>query len=169
MLQEPDVQKLIHAKDVHFDLVIVEAFFNECFLGFVHKFKAALIHVCTFAGEHWMGDWVGNPNPYAYVPDAFLQYTDKMDFWERTVNTLVGTVLRLGRQYYYLPVQDKIMRKHFNESDDLPSISEIEYTTSLVLVNHHFSISYPRPLLPNFVQVGGMHVQPPRKLPQVND
>jgi glucuronosyltransferase len=167
MLQEEEIQKLIHARNLHFDLLIVEAFFNECFLGFVHKFKAPLIQLCTFGGAHWIGDWVGNPNPYAYVPDPFLSYKDKMNFWERMINTLMGTAWRLGRMYYYLPGQDAIMRKHFNESDDLPSLAAIEYTTSLVLLNHHFSISYPRPFMPNMVQVGGMHVQAPKKLPQV--
>jgi len=167
MLQEEEIQKLIHARNLHFDLLIVEAFFNECFLGFVHKFKAPLIQLCTFGGAHWIGDWVGNPNPYAYVPDPFLSYKDKMNFWERMVNTLTGTAWRLGRMYYYLPGQDAIMRKYFNESDDLPSLAALEYTTSLVLLNHHFSISYPRPFMPNMVQVGGMHVQAPKKLPQV--
>lgn len=167
MLQEEEIQKLIHARNLHFDVLIVEAFFNECFLGFVHKFKAPLIQICTFGGVHWMGDWVGNPNPYAYVPDPFLAYNDKMNFWERMMNTIVGTLWRLGRMYYYLPGQDVIMRKYFNDSDDLPSIASIEYTTSLLLLNHHFSISYPRPLMPNMVQVGGMHVLPPSKLPKV--
>ena len=167
MLQEEQIQKLIHARNLHFDLLIVEAFFNECFLGFFHKFKAPLIHLCTFGGTHWMGDWVGNPNPYSYVPDMFLSYKDKMNLWERMINTLIGTAWRLGRMYYYLPGQDATMRKHFNDSDDLPSVSAIEYTTSLVLLNHHFSISYPRPLMPNMVQIGGMHVRPPKKLPQV--
>jgi glucuronosyltransferase len=167
MLQEEEIQKLIHATNLHFDLLIVEAFFNECFLGFVHKFKAPLIQLCTFGGAHWIGDWVGNPNPYAYIPDPFLAYKDKMNFWERTINTLMGTLWRLGRMYFYLPGQDAVMRKYFNDSDDLPSVADIEYTTSLVLLNHHFSISYPRPLMPNMVQVGGMHVQPPKKLPKV--
>ena len=169
MLQEEEIQKLIHARSLHFDLLIVEAFFNECFLGFVHQFKAPLIQLCTFGGVNWMGDWVGNPNPYAYVPDPFLSYKDKMNFWERMINTIMGTTWRLGRKYYYLPGQDAIMRKHFNGSDDLPSVAAIEYTTSLVLLNHHFSISYPRPLMPNMVQVGGMHVRPPNKLPQVQN
>jgi glucuronosyltransferase len=167
MLQEEEIRKLINAKNLHFDVVIIEAFFNECFLGFVHKFKAPLIHLCTFGGIHWMGDWVGNPNPYAYVPDTFLPYDDKMDFWQRTLNTVVGSALRLGRRYYYLPGQDAIMRKHFNVSDDLPYVADIEYSTSLLLLNHHFSISFPRPLMPNVVQVGGMHVKPANKLPQV--
>jgi glucuronosyltransferase len=167
MLQEEQIQKLIHATNLHFDLLIVEAFFNECFLGFVHKFKAPLIQLCAFGGAHWIGDWVGNPNPYAYVPDPFLSYRDKMNFWERMINTLVGTAWRLGRAYFYLPGQDAIMRKHFNDYEDLPSLAAIEYTTSLVLLNHHFSISFPRPLMPNMVQVGGMHLRTPKKLPQV--
>jgi len=167
MLQEEQIQKMIHATNLHFDLLIVEAFFNECFLGFVHKFKAPLIQLCTFGGTTWIGDWVGNPNPYAYVPDPFFSHKDKMNFWERMINTLMGTAWRLGRMYYYLPGQDAIMRKHFNDYDDLPSVAAIEYTTSLVLLNHHFSISYPRPLMPNMVQVGGMHVRAPKKLSQV--
>jgi len=34
-------------------------------------------------------------------------------------------------------------------------------------VNTHHSLSYPKPLMPNYVQVGGMHVKPPKKLPEV--
>jgi len=59
------------------------------------------------------------------------------------------------------------MRKHFNNSDYLPPIAEIESATSLLLVNTHFSMSQPRPLLRNVVQVGGMHLKTPNRLPQV--
>jgi hypothetical protein len=31
-----------------------------------------------------MADWVGSPHPYSYVPEEFIDYTDKMSFWERT-------------------------------------------------------------------------------------
>ncbi|XP_069697674.1 UDP-glycosyltransferase UGT5-like isoform X2 [Periplaneta americana] len=165
-LQEEVVQKLIHSTDIHFDAVIVEAFFNECYLGFVHKFKAPLIQICTYGGSSYMGDWIGNPTPYAIVPDPFLNLRDKMNFWERTGNTVFSTLWKFMRNYFYLPGHDAIMKKHFNHLDDLPSLSELEHKTSLLLVNHHFSISYPRPLMPNFVQVGGMHVKPPKPLPK---
>jgi len=69
VLQQDSIQKLIHSTDLHFDVVIVEAFANECFLGFVHKFQAPIIHVCSYGGENNMADWVGNPNPYYYVPE----------------------------------------------------------------------------------------------------
>ncbi|KDR11535.1 UDP-glucuronosyltransferase 1-8 [Zootermopsis nevadensis] len=58
------------------------------------------------------------------------------------------------------------MQKYFNYTDKFPPVWELEYRTSLVLLNSHFSLSYPKPLSPNYVQVGGMHVKPPKKLPQ---
>jgi hypothetical protein len=169
ILQEESVQKLIHSTDHHFDVVVVEAFSNECFLGFAHKFKAILIQVCTYGGANFMADWVGNPSPYSYVPDKFLHYADKMSFWERMHNTVVCTLKSLGRQLIHLPKQNAAMQKYFNYTDNLPPVWELEYKTSLVLVNSHFSLSYPKPLVPNYVQVGGMHVKPPKKLPQVRN
>jgi glucuronosyltransferase len=168
VLQHPQVQTLIHSKDHHFDAIIVEAFVNECVLGFAHKFKAAIIQICPFGGAHWMGDWVGNPNPYSYIPDAFLDYSHHMSLWERLVNTVNGLYFRIGQEFYNIPRQESIMRQFFNVTDSVPPLLELVRNTSLLLVNSHFSLSYPRPLVPNMVEVGGMHVQPPRKLPQVS-
>jgi len=169
VLQEENVQKLIHSTDLHFDLIIIEAFFNECFLGFAHKFKAPLIQVCTYGGSNFMADWVGSPNPYSYVPDEFIDYTDKMNFWQRMYNSVFGTLKHVGRQLIHLPRQNAALHKYFNYTDNLPPVWELEYKTSLVLLNTHHSLSYPKPLMPNYVQVGGMHVKPPKKLPQVRN
>ncbi|KDR11536.1 UDP-glucuronosyltransferase 2C1-like isoform X2 [Zootermopsis nevadensis] len=166
VLQNDNIQKLIHSKDLHFDLVIVEAFINECVLGFAHKFNAPIIQVCTYGGGNFMADWVGSPNPYSYVPDEFLHYKGKMNFWERMHNTVVGTLKHVGRHLIHVPKQNAVMQKYFNYTDKFPPVWELEYRTSLVLVNSHFSLSYPKPLSPNYVQVGGMHVKPPKKLPQ---
>jgi glucuronosyltransferase len=169
VLQEDSLQKLIHSKNLHFDLLIVEAFAMECLLGFAHKFNAPIIQICPYGGASFMGDWVGTPNPYSYVPDDFLAYKDKMNFWERTHNTIVGVLKLVGRQLIHTPKQNAVMQRHFNYTDRLPPVWELERRTSLVLVNSHFSLSYPKPLMPNHVQVGGMHVKPPKKLSQVRD
>ncbi|KDR22771.1 UDP-glucuronosyltransferase 2C1, partial [Zootermopsis nevadensis] len=165
VLQEKEVQDLINSNDQQFDLIIVEAFVNDCFLGFAHKFKAPIVQVVSFGGASWMGDWVGNPNPYSYVPDPFQNFSDQMDFWERILNTLGNTFQKVSRLLYYLPKQQAVLEKYFSNYAPLPSISDLDSSTSLILVNHHFSISYPRPLMPNIVQVGGMHVKPAKKLP----
>jgi len=169
VLREENVQKLIHSTDLHFDVVVIEAFVNECFLGFAHKFKAPLIQVCTYGGSNFMADWVGSPNPYSYVPDEFLEFTDKMNFWQRMYNTVFSTLKHVGRQLIHLPKQNAALHKYFNYTDNLPPVWELEHKTSLVLLNTHHSLSYPKPLMPNYVQVGGLHVKPPKKLTQVRN
>lgn len=168
LLQNSAIQRLIHFTDQQFDLIIMETFFLDCFLGFAHKFKVPVVQICSFGGTEFMGDFVGNPNPYAYVPDNFQSFSDKMNFKERLINTLGGLFQQVGRRLYFIPSQDKIMRKYFNYTDDIPSIAELQKSTALVLLNHHFSISYPKPLVPNLVQVGGMHVEPSKDLPAVS-
>jgi glucuronosyltransferase len=168
VLGEPPVQKLIHSDDERFDMIIMEAFYIDCFLGFAHKFKAPVVQVCPFGGSEYVGDVVGNPNPYSYIPDAFQEFSDKMSFSERIKNTLGGLFQQAGRRYYLIPRQEVIMRKYFNYTSSMPSITDLEKSTALVLVNQHFSLSYPKPMMPNFVQVGGIHIKPPKSLPAVS-
>jgi glucuronosyltransferase len=167
VLQQESVQKLIHSTDQHFDVIFIEASVTECFLSFAHIFQAPTIQVCPYGGGNFMADWVGSPNPYSYVPDQSIDYTDKMNFWERTLNTILCLLKHVLRQLIHVPKQNAVMQNHFNYTDNLPPVWELEHKTSLVLVNTHHSLSYPKPLMPNYVQVGGMHVKPPTKLPQV--
>lgn len=41
---------------------------------------------------------------------------------------------------------------------DFPSVYELDSLPSLILLNQHFTLNYPRPFLPNILEVGGMHV-----------
>jgi len=116
-----------------------------------------------------MAGWVGSPNPYSFVPDEFLEYTDKMNFSQRIYNTVLGTLKHVGRQLFHLPRQNAALHKYFNYTDSLPSVWELEYKPSLVLLNTHLSFSYPKPLMPNYVQVDGMYVKPPKKFPRVRN
>ncbi|KDR22772.1 hypothetical protein L798_15644, partial [Zootermopsis nevadensis] len=166
ILSDKRVQELIDSTDLHFDVIILEAFFSDCFLPFGYKFKAPIIKFCTFGGTNWMGYWVGNPNPYSYVPDGLLGFSDRMNLWERIINSLCGVFFTLGRQFYFLPRQDKIVKPFFKDVEGLPHLAELDATsTALLLVNSHFSISSPKPLMPNIVQVGGLHIKPPKPLP----
>lgn len=46
-LNTTNVQKFIHSKNVHFDLVINEDMFHESWLMFAHKFNAPIVTICT--------------------------------------------------------------------------------------------------------------------------
>jgi hypothetical protein len=124
-------------------------------MEFAHRFKAAIIQVCPFGGTHWMGDWVGNPNPYSYVPDAFLQYSHRTNFWERLINTLVGIYWRIGQEFYNIPRHEAAMKKFFNFTEPPPPLTELLRKTSLLLVNNHLRLNYSKSLMPNITEVGG--------------
>jgi glucuronosyltransferase len=169
VLQHESVQKIIHSADLHFDVIIVEAFVKECFFGFPHKFKAPIIQVCAYGGSNYMADWAGSPHPYSYFPNEFTHHTEKMNLWERTHNTIVCLLKHAGRQLIHVPKQNAAMQKHFTSTDSLPPVWELEYKTSLVITNTHHTLNYAKPLMPNYVQVGVMHVKPPTELPQARN
>jgi hypothetical protein len=37
------------------------------------------------------------------------------------------------------------------------------------MVNTHFSLDYPRPLVPAMIPVGGLHITPGKELPSVSE
>ncbi|XP_049793182.1 UDP-glycosyltransferase UGT5-like isoform X11 [Schistocerca nitens] len=163
-LKDENVQKL-HKSGKKFDVIVLENIFTECLHGYAHGFKAPVIVLSTFAGTDWMADMVGNPTPYSYVPNPFLELGTHMSFLERLQNTLVGVGGKIARQFLYLPRLDSILQTYLKDPS-LPSLSEIERQTSLLLVNYHFTHGCPRPLVPSMVEVGGLHVRQPKKLPQ---
>jgi hypothetical protein len=167
LVQNKDLQDIIKSKIEKFDVVIISAFFTECVFGISYMLDIPVIKKCSFAGSKWMDEWVGNPSPYAYLPNLFSDYSDRMNFWQRTLNTLSEIYMKLGRVFYVIPHHDAILRKYFNSSN-IPSISVLQKSTALLMINQHFSIGYPRPLMPNIVEIGGIHINPPKKLNAVS-
>lgn len=84
-----------------------------------------------------------------------------MSFIQRVLN-LVHGVIAEASQRISLYFHDRVMREHF--SADTPYVGDILRNTSLVLVNHHPSLSSPRPQNPNTIDVAGMHIYPPKPL-----
>jgi hypothetical protein len=91
-----------------------------------------------------MDEWVGNPSAYVriYLPQIFSDYGDRMNFWQRTLNTLSEIYMKLGRIFYAILQHDAILRKYFNSSN-IPSISALEKSTALFLINQHIRIGSP--------------------------
>ncbi|XP_069672747.1 UDP-glycosyltransferase UGT5-like [Periplaneta americana] len=163
VLAHENVQKLLKSED-KFDLIISETFAADCFLGFVHKFKTPFINLISSVPFPWANKLVGNPDHPAYISNYFLPYTDKMSFKQRLVNTMFGLVINWMYRYYSDWPAYEIARQHFG--DQLPPLQDIARNTSLILVNTHFSLNQPRPMVPAFVEVGGLHIRKAKKLPQ---
>lgn len=110
---------------------------------------------------------MGAITPYSFVPHMVLyDYDDDMTFFQRCYNLMFSMLDAAVRRFYYMPAMEKMAREHFSSLEGpLPSIAELEKSISVILVNSHFAITKPRPLMPGMVNIAGAHIKPVKPLP----
>ncbi|XP_043762503.1 UDP-glucuronosyltransferase 2A2 isoform X2 [Cervus elaphus] len=103
------------------------------------------------------------PAPVSYVPAALSELTDQMTFGERLKNTLS------------YPLQDYIFQSYWGEWNSYYSkvlgrpttLCETMGKAEIWLIRTYWDFEFPRPYLPNFEFVGGLHCKPAKPLPKV--
>lgn len=151
----------------HFDLIIIDQTLEECFLSFAPLFNSPpIISITAYVSPPWFSTIVGNPQIPSYINTYILPYTDNMTFLQRMNNLLLHNFVTFYWTFYHLPAMDNIVHKHLGGSVPVPS-EIIKENISLVMVNTHFTLDYPRPIVPAMIQVGGIQVKPGKKLPKV--
>lgn len=161
LLNDKNVKQLLNSGE-KFDVVIVEQFGNDAIKALAHHFDSHLIAFSSTFANEWVNDLVGNPAPTSYVPVICSTFPRKMSLVQKTHNTMLYIFRRLLTYLYVQKEQERIRRKYFPNA---PSVNEINSNTSLLFVNGHESLNQPVPMVPNMVQVGGYHVDPPGSLP----
>lgn len=149
-----------------FDIVLMERFTSDCFLSIAKIYRVPIVTLYTWKLLPWIDYRVGNPNNPAYVPNLFLSYSDKMNFFQRVENTLLNIFLNI--YYNYLVVVNKDQRvstKYFGELG--ATIHSDILNDSVILVNTHHTVNLPRPLVPNVVEIGGLHIGEKKNFPKV--
>ncbi|KAL5273667.1 UGT2A1.2 family protein [Megaselia abdita] len=163
-LSDKRVQDFMKTKQ-HFDLVICEVFLTDAMLGFGQLFNAPVVAVSSFSASIFTNDLVGNPSPLSYVPHPFSGFSTEMSLGQRIANILLTSVERGFYYNYFYPKQDTLFKEHFRESRS--SLDEIRKNVSLILLNTHFSLAFPRPYVPNMIEIGGIQVnKKPKDLPK---
>ncbi|XP_022185113.2 UDP-glycosyltransferase UGT5 isoform X2 [Nilaparvata lugens] len=165
VFQVPAVANLINSTDSTFDLLIIEMFHTDMFLGFVDKFKnAPLIGFSSGNIPSWMNARYANPDNPSYIPSFLSDFTPRMSFLQRVHNTLIVILSKFVYNVCYQSKSDFYARKHFG--NDLPPVSLLAEKAALLLVNSHFSLYGAKPLVPNVVEIGGIQIRPVKQLPQ---
>uniref|UniRef100_A0A182PQN2 UDP-glucuronosyltransferase n=1 Tax=Anopheles epiroticus TaxID=199890 RepID=A0A182PQN2_9DIPT len=162
LLLHPNMVKLMESGE-RFDAVIVESFASEVLYGLAEHFGGQLFVFSPFGASMWTNELVGTPYPYAYIPHTFLSYTNEMSFWQRFTNALVGHADKLYYRCVFLRQQEAMYRRFFPRAK--LTFQQTLESVRLAFVNQHFSLSYPHPYAPNMVEIGGIQIQPPKKLP----
>ncbi|XP_069959583.1 UDP-glycosyltransferase UGT5 [Cherax quadricarinatus] len=161
-LYKVPVVKDLYKRRKEFDVMLINQMFNEVAYPFLHE--VPFITVSTSGMESRMSSVLGNvPNP-AYVPHFLQDPPRPFSIWHRFYNTVLHIRFALyWRKWTIMPLIQKEISAQFPE---LPLLLDLERNVSLSLLNSHFSINTPLPLLPSQVEVGAMHCRPANPLPQ---
>nr|XP_023012471.1 UDP-glucuronosyltransferase 2C1-like isoform X1 [Leptinotarsa decemlineata] len=161
-LTNANFKKLINS-DQKFDVVVIEQFKNDALRVLACHYQAPLVIISSMGANSWVNSLVGNPAPPSYIPDLYLSYTRNMNLWQRSVNLLMYLTKEISHRFFFTPAQNELARKHFPKCvDENGPIANV----SLLLLNSHESIDDPVPYVPNMVNIGGYHVNPPKSLPK---
>nr|XP_004665424.2 UDP-glucuronosyltransferase 2A3-like [Jaculus jaculus] len=103
------------------------------------------------------------PVPLSYVPVSMGELTDRMTFTERVKNVLLSGFFDFWIQQY----DYEFWNKFYSEVLGRPTtLCETVGKAEIWLIRTYWDFEFPRPYLPNFDFVGGLHCKPAKPLPK---
>lgn len=163
-LNSSAIQGILKSKK-QYDIIIMEQFNTDCMTGVAWKLNVPYIGLSSCALMPWHYERLGNPHIPSYIPSLFMGYHDKMTFAERVSNWLAVHVMNLFYSVFTDTKGNELMRKYIGEG--LPDIKDLQKRTSLMFVNQHYSLSGSKPLSPQVVELGGIHIREAKPLDEV--
>lgn len=114
----------------------------------------------------WTGYRYGNPENPAYMPNNFLPFSDEMTFIARLENTMLTVVQSIYYNIFEIRKNNELVGEYFGEN--AKTLESDVFKDSLLLVNTHFTLNLPKPLVPNIIEIGGINVDKNKSLPKVS-
>lgn len=95
-LKSPQIDRIL---DMHrqqpFDIVLVEQFITDFYLGLIHKLNVPFIGFSTCALPPYFYDHINLPDTPSHVPFAFSGFDWNMNLYERTINWIATKSVKL--------------------------------------------------------------------------
>lgn len=164
-LNHPEVKQIIKEHELHrFDLLIIEYFNFVPMLAFAELFDCPAIGITSMETSHTVHGMFGNPTNSVIHPDSliFSHEHGKLTFVERLVSLVLHNVWKL----FIKPNLDKKLMKLTKEH--FPTVTtekeKLEQRLKLFLANMHPLMGSIRQVVPNFIQLGFMHIKPSNSL-----
>ncbi|XP_065199762.1 UDP-glucosyltransferase 2-like [Planococcus citri] len=157
------VKKLINSNEKKIDLIIAEVYHLQCYHLLAYKLNAPLVLVSPPSILTGVDYFVGNPYNPSFTPVVVSMFTTEMSFMQRVENAFQYVALYWYQIYKFNENMDKYAREVFNM--ELPPSEELNRRTALAFYNNHFSF-IARPKSPNVIDIAGIHIKEPKKLPK---
>jgi glucuronosyltransferase len=162
LLSNPVFRWIVEERNV--DLFIVDAYGNEFTYPIIDKLGVPFVLHGSSSAFPATLNAMGAPKDYASVPLLLAEYSERMTFMQRLVNTLSGELLTYIRNVYTFKKLDAIVQREF---PGVKSIVELEGEASLYITNTHPVTNWPRSLPPTILSIGALHARPAKQLPPV--
>jgi glucuronosyltransferase len=161
ILYENNFIKNIHTDSrLDFDVILIEFMASECVSYLSAKLDIPLIYVTpppliSCSERSVLGHY---PNP-AVVSHVLVNHNIPRTMFERFTNT--GLLF-----YTSFLLQYKSWSSRIADKESFDQIEPIK--PSIIFSNAHFITDASRPIPPSVIQVGGIHLSPPKKIPDVS-
>ncbi|XP_017542563.2 UDP-glucuronosyltransferase 1A1-like [Pygocentrus nattereri] len=103
------------------------------------------------------------PSPASYAPHKYTHYSDRMSFWQRTLNMVRALLQPLACRHLFSHADEIASRFLQRET----SMMEIMSRADLWLMLSDFVFEFSRPVMPNMVMIGGLSHSKIHALPQL--
>ena len=163
-LRQPEVQDLIHNHTKYkFDVLILEYLFASPMLGFAELYGLPIIGISAIGAGIPVHELIGNPvNPVIHPEIIFPYQHGRLTLSER-INSFI---YYFATKFFLQPIFEAIgvyqARKYFDNFTG--GLAGAEEQVDLVFINTNPLLDYVRPITPNTIQLGFMHVNPPKPL-----
>ncbi|XP_030040677.2 UDP-glycosyltransferase UGT4 isoform X1 [Manduca sexta] len=160
-LKSEALQKLLGDKTKKFDLLILEACVRTT-LALQHVYKAPVIQISSFGTLELNNYVLGSTSHPLLYPTLFHQKIYNLTLWEK-LDELYNHYYAMYLDYYYEKLENEMLKKHF---PDIPPLSELSNNVELLFLNVHPIWESNRPVPPNVVYLGGLHLHQQKEVPE---
>ncbi|MEJ1274727.1 hypothetical protein NN561_005616 [Cricetulus griseus] len=150
-------------RDTKYDVMVIDPVI-PCGELVAEVLQVPFVNTLRFSMGYTIEKYCGQlPLPLSYVPVIMGELTDNMTFTERVKNMMLSLFFEFGIQQYDFAFWDKF----YSETLGRPTtFCETIGKAEIWLIRTYWDFEYPRPHLPNFEFVGGLHCKPSKPLPK---
>ncbi|XP_035437704.2 UDP-glucosyltransferase 2 [Spodoptera frugiperda] len=165
-LSDPETRSFLRSGRT-FDLVILDGTYPECALGIVYKLKVPFMYINTVGFYTMPLTNSGSPAPYSVTPFFGKAFTDNMGIFDRALNAIFHAAI-IPFHAFSMQILQGVLRRNFGQQ--IPHVYDMAKNVSFILQNGHYSVSYPRPYLPNVAEVACIHCKEAKPLdPEIEE
>ncbi|CRL07820.1 CLUMA_CG020774, isoform A [Clunio marinus] len=162
-ISSQEIQNLLGSKTLKFDLLILEICGASPLHAFAEYFNIPVVGITSSDAFSIHHEVMGNEANLISHPDRMAKFTFARTFLQRLKSCFLNIFLR-----YFVTLQlseefDDVVKKNFPNVNK--PYTELISNVDLLLVNAHPALGFIRPILPNTIQLGFLHVKPPKPLP----